>query len=149
MRFAGESGAARFDVGEGEAYAGSITPLLPAGLVIVDVFDEGKVFRLEVRPGTPAREQRWITVIDAAATPAEAARATPLTAAGHGDGRGALDGEVDDRARARVLAGGAIGVLLESRPARAKSCSRARGAREIGSGPGQAKRPSPLAWRRA
>jgi hypothetical protein len=78
------AGSARFDVGAGGAFAGALTPVFPRGarLATLDLYGRKKVSRLEVRPAAPGAEQRWLTVIDAAARPAEAARATALEAGG-------------------------------------------------------------------
>jgi hypothetical protein len=77
-------GVARYDVGSGSAYAGTIESVFPAGHVqrIIDLFGGHKVYRLEVRPGAAATSNRWLAVLDAAQTPASAALASRLSAGG-------------------------------------------------------------------
>jgi hypothetical protein len=78
------AGTTRFDVGAGGAFAGALTAVWPRGarLATTDLFGRKKVSRLEVRPAAPGAAQRWLTVIDAAARPADAARASALEAGG-------------------------------------------------------------------
>jgi hypothetical protein len=68
----------RVDLGSANAFGGVLTTLLPRGATskTVDIFGKGKVFRVELRPALPGKEQRWLTVFDAAASPAQASRAT-------------------------------------------------------------------------
>ncbi len=86
------NGMHRFDVNVGTTFAGSVTTLLPYNHAntLVNVFNSNKVYRLEVRPGTPATDQRWLTVFDAADAPGTVALATRISAA---DGN-VLSGEV-------------------------------------------------------
>ncbi|MFE0021155.1 hypothetical protein [Amycolatopsis sp. NPDC059021] len=93
-------GVSRYDIGAGAAYAGSVSSLLPAGhqeQVVPTVFGGSDVSRIDVRPGTAAGQNRWLTVFDAATGPADAARASRLSAADN-----------------TVLAGPVTGTLLRS-----------------------------------
>jgi PKD repeat protein len=65
----------------GNLFRGRISTILPAGNVVstVNLADKGKVYRLEVRPGTPVASNTWLTVFDAAASAAQAGSATALT----------------------------------------------------------------------
>ena len=76
---------------------GALTTLLPASnsVLVKDVFDSGDVYRLEVHAPAGSASQRWLTVIDAADSPA--AVPTP-TRYSPGDGN--------------VLSGGFFGVAL-------------------------------------
>src|SRR5206468_200397 len=80
------AGARRYDVTSASAgFAGAMTTLLPANASIsmVNVFNFDKLYRLEVRPPTPAITTSWLTVFDASATPGAVAIASRLTS---GDG---------------------------------------------------------------
>lgn len=59
----GEPGV--FDSGTGDRFAGTFATLLPkaAPTKTVDVFERRKVIRVEVRPGSPAEKQRWLSVL--------------------------------------------------------------------------------------
>jgi hypothetical protein len=75
-----------YDVTTGRGYAGRVHTLLPERRDerIVDVFDSGKAFRLEVH-GPHATDQDWLTVFDAAPNAGAASTAEPLdTGAGPG-----------------------------------------------------------------
>jgi hypothetical protein len=77
-------GARRYDVTSASAgFAGAMTTLLPASASIsmVNVFNFNKLYRLEVRPPTPATTSSWLTVFDASATPSAVAIASRLTSA--------------------------------------------------------------------
>ncbi len=93
-------GGQRFDVGKGADFAGGVTTLLPQGQGVskVDLFGRGKVFRMEIRPRSPGKDQRWLTIFDAARTRGEVAPAIRLSV---------RDGNVE--------AGAVVGTLL-SRP---------------------------------
>jgi hypothetical protein len=67
---------------------------------VVDVFDRHRVWRLEVRPGKPGAQQRWLTVIDAAQSPGEAAKV-----------------ELIGRANGSVVEGEATGALIHAKDA--------------------------------
>ena len=69
-------GVTSYDVSTRRGYAGRVDTILPRGGRdrIVNVFDSGKVFRLE-RHGIAARRQEWLTVFDAAPSGARASRA--------------------------------------------------------------------------
>jgi hypothetical protein len=69
----------------GNLFRGRITTVLPAGHVVstVNLFDKDKIYRVEVRPGTPAANNTWLTVLDAAASAAQASNVAALT---HADG---------------------------------------------------------------
>ncbi|MBV9266514.1 MAG: hypothetical protein JO061_10135, partial [Acidobacteriaceae bacterium] len=58
--------AARRDIRYGNDFAGSVTQVLPEGAkgTCVNLFSANKVWQLQVRPGTKARLQTWITVFD-------------------------------------------------------------------------------------
>jgi hypothetical protein len=65
------TGSRRYDVSDTTGgFKGAITTVLPAGALINNpldnVFASGKLFRLEVRPPTPATTMRWLTVLDPA-----------------------------------------------------------------------------------
>ncbi len=82
-------GTRRFDVVDtrpnfgGNLFRGRMTTILPANhnVTTVDVFGRAKVYRLEIRNGTPATAATWLTVFDASASAAAASSAAPLTAA--------------------------------------------------------------------
>ena len=78
------SGVGRHDVVGPVGYAGSVDTVLPAGHAdsTAGVLGGTKVFRLEVRPGNPAQDVRWLTVFDAARSSAGAARIEPVAVAG-------------------------------------------------------------------
>lgn len=86
---AAAAGTHRFDVVDtraafgGNLFRGRVTTVLPAGHVVntVDVFNRGKVFRLEVRPGAAAANNTWLAVFDAAGSAAQAGDVSPLTVA--------------------------------------------------------------------
>jgi hypothetical protein len=75
------SSSPRFDVGSDNGYLGSVETIFPKQAVdtIENVFDSGKVFRLEIRPGQPATKQHWLTVFDAGSDPGTAVDATPMS----------------------------------------------------------------------
>jgi hypothetical protein len=91
----------RWDIGTGARFSGSLTPVFPRGgkVTAVDVFGKHKVWRIEVRAPDAGVEQRWLTVVDAAATPGQAVRPSALSK---------FDGSVQ--------AGGMLGVLVPGRP---------------------------------
>jgi hypothetical protein len=79
-------GARRYDVTSASAgFAGAMTTLLPsnANVTRIDVFKFHKLYRLEVRPPSPATTTAWLTVFDASSSPSAVALASRLTA---GDG---------------------------------------------------------------
>jgi hypothetical protein len=71
----------QYEVGSGAAYSGTVTSVLPAGAQdsVVDVFNSNKVYRLEVAPSPPTLNTNWLTVLDAAASPAMQSSVTPLS----------------------------------------------------------------------
>src|SRR5256885_7396886 len=78
------AGVSRYDISTVATYAGSVSSVLPAGhqeQVTPTVFSGSDVSRIDVRPGTAASQNQWLTVIDAAGSPAEAAQASRLSAA--------------------------------------------------------------------
>jgi hypothetical protein len=81
---AGGGGARRYDVVGRTGYAGSVDTVLPLDHAdtVAGLFGSSKVFRLEVRPGHPGREQQWLTVFDAARSRSGAFAAEPLSASG-------------------------------------------------------------------
>jgi hypothetical protein len=94
------SGVSRYDIGSGASYAGSVSNVLPVGhqqQVTPTIFSGSDVSRIDVRAGTPAKQNQWMTVVDAAGSPAQAAQASRLSAS---------DGN--------VLAGTVAGTLLRS-----------------------------------
>ena len=80
----GRGSVSRYDVIGDRGYAGSIDTVLPTSHVdsIAGLFGATKVNRLEVRPGARARDQRWLTVFDAAGSPAQAGTAALLDGTG-------------------------------------------------------------------
>jgi len=77
-------GARRLDVTSASAgFAGTMTTLLPASanISMVNVFGFNKLYRLEVRPPTPATTTSWLTVFDASASAGAVAVASRLTSA--------------------------------------------------------------------
>jgi hypothetical protein len=87
-------GVSRYDVGRDTGYVGTVNSLLPTGhheQLTSTVLSGKDVSRLDVRPGTTATQNRWLTVFDAAATPAEAA-ATSLLSTADGILAGAVTG---------------------------------------------------------
>ncbi|HJW09355.1 MAG TPA: hypothetical protein VJ483_06940 [Holophagaceae bacterium] len=89
-----QAGAHRWDITYNGTYAGAMTTLLPAGNTtsLVDVFSSGKVYRVEVRPGMAAATQRWLTVLDAAASGSAVEKATRLSSADGNVTAGAVQG---------------------------------------------------------
>jgi hypothetical protein len=79
-------GTSRFDVSNGGTFAGAVTTVFPAGAKasIVNVFNSNKAYRIEVRPATAAPSLDWLTVLDASASVAEVASATPLASTSPG-----------------------------------------------------------------
>lgn len=77
------SGTHRFDVKDGALFRGSLTTVLPAGHTnqLINVFSSGKVYRIEVRPGTPSTSNRWLTVFDASDSATNVCRVSPFTTA--------------------------------------------------------------------
>ena len=67
---AASGGARRYDVQDDiGGFKGAITTVLPANATIGEpesVFGASKLYRLEVRPATPAPTMRWLTVLDPA-----------------------------------------------------------------------------------
>ncbi|MBI5423178.1 MAG: hypothetical protein HZA32_03770 [Opitutae bacterium] len=96
------AGTHRFDVLDtraafgGNLFRGRVTTVLPAGHVVntVDLFNYHKVYRLEVRPGTPAATNTWLTVLDASASAAQAGNVTALTAAAGNLSTAAAEGTI-------------------------------------------------------
>jgi hypothetical protein len=91
FHFAGKPDASRgstFGLRSRLGMVGTVTSILPEGAKtsFVDVLEKGKVFRLEVRPGRPGPEQRWLTVVDTARSTDEAAVATVVRGEGIGAG---------------------------------------------------------------
>lgn len=109
------SGSA-YDVGSGSTYAGRVQTLLPAGasVRVVDTFDAHKVYRVEIHPGAAAADNRWVTVLDAAASPGTAETSSVLHAGG-------MDGALVQMPawNAAVLAGSPASAIDYSIPARA------------------------------
>ncbi len=82
-------GAVRYDVVNPTAgYLGAVTTVLPAsaGTSLVNVFDSGKIYRLEVRPSSPATDLRWLTVFDTASSSGAVAAASALAASSNVNG---------------------------------------------------------------
>jgi hypothetical protein len=77
------TGVSRYDVGSGANYVGSVSSVLPAGhteQVTPTIFAGSDVSRIDVRAGAAAAQNQWLTVVDAAGSPATAATATRLVA---------------------------------------------------------------------
>ncbi|MEU6080647.1 hypothetical protein [Streptomyces sp. NPDC047108] len=77
-------GVNRYDIGSGDRYAGTVDTVLPRGhkeSVTPKILEGTDVSRVDVKPGSAARDNRWLTVVDAAGKPSEAAKATPLSKA--------------------------------------------------------------------
>ena len=76
-------GTHRFDVKDGTLFRGSVTTVLPAGHTnqLVNVFSTSKVYRLEVRPGSPAISNHWLAVFDASDIATNVYKVSPFTAA--------------------------------------------------------------------
>jgi PKD repeat protein len=83
------TGTHRFDVLDtriaygGNLFRGRVTTVLPAGHAVqtFDLYNQHKVYRLEVRPGSPAAENTWLTVFDASASDTQAGNVGALTVA--------------------------------------------------------------------
>lgn len=91
------SGVTRYDIGSGSSYAGTMDSLLPAGhteAVTPNILSGTDVSRIDVKPGTAAAQNQWLNVIDAASTPAQAAKTTRLSAADGNVLQGAVTGTV-------------------------------------------------------
>jgi hypothetical protein len=76
-------GTHRFDVKDGALFRGSFTTALPVGHTnqLVNVFATSKVYRLEVRPGSPAISNRWLIVFDASDSATNVCTVSPFTSA--------------------------------------------------------------------
>jgi hypothetical protein len=105
------AGSEAYELQPGKDYAGRLTPLLPRGrkVTVEDLFKKKKVYRVSIRPGQPGAEQRWLTVFDAAARPAEAADARLMQ-----PGDALLEGELEGLLLRR--AGDQIVVLSAASP---------------------------------
>ena len=118
----------RYDVIGRSGYAGSVSTVLPSGHrdSIGGLFGSTKVFRLEVRPGQPARNEQWLTVFDAARNASHAAAVSVLPVTGvpvailvrRGAGNEAvlLGGHDPVEVRYRLPAGPVENVLTGLRP---------------------------------
>ncbi|MER6434632.1 hypothetical protein ABT272_44985 [Streptomyces sp900105245] len=94
------NGVTRYNIGAGTAFRGTMDSLLPVGHTetVTDTILTGTdVSRIDVKPGSAAAQNRWLTVIDAAGMPSKAAKAIRLSAA---------DGN--------IFKGPVIGTLLQS-----------------------------------
>ncbi len=90
-------GVSRYDIGSGSSYAGTVSTLLPAGhqeTVTPTVFSGTDVSRIDVKPGTGAAQNLWLTVVDAADSASAAAKATRLSAADGNVLQGAVTGTI-------------------------------------------------------
>jgi hypothetical protein len=87
-------GTHRFDVKDGTLFRGSFTTVLPAGHTnqLVNVFSASKVYRLEVRPGSPTISNRWLTVFDASDAATNVYRVSPFTTASGNVVAGSIEG---------------------------------------------------------
>ncbi|MDW8283272.1 MAG: DNRLRE domain-containing protein [Myxococcales bacterium] len=137
----------RFLVGGGDPYRGAVVPLLPAGVStrVVDLFQRGKVFRLEIRPPAGGATQRWLTAVDAGAVPTPIGRLSAQDGSVRGSSLGARLGDPRGPVRVvlfcageqavsyRVPAGPARHLLVGLPPRRAYAVrvSRAGGALEV------------------
>jgi len=112
------SGVSRYDIGTGASYAGSVSSLLPAGhheQVTPTVFTGSYVSRIDVLPGTAASQNQWLTVIDAAGSPAQVAQSGRLSAADGNVSAGTVTGALlrSSAGNFAVLAGtGAPGTVV-------------------------------------
>jgi hypothetical protein len=145
-------GDGSYDVTTGRGYAGRVHTLLPAGRDerIVDVFDSGKVFRLELHRAHAA-DQDWLTVFDAAPSADAASTAQRLeTDAGPGvllhriDGDEAVLFAKTDTIRYRVRAAQTAHVIagLEPNASYEVTGSRAGGGVDVMVHPGDGRRSS-------
>ena len=81
------AGTHRFDVIDtragfgGNLFRGRVTTVLPTGHLVnnVNVFNRGKVYRLEVRAAAAVAASSWLTVFDASASAATAGIAAPIS----------------------------------------------------------------------
>jgi hypothetical protein len=87
-------GTHRFDVKDGALFRGSLTTVLPASHTnqLVNVFSASKVYRIEVRPGSPSFTNRWLTVFDATDASTNVCRVSPFTVASGNVVSGNLEG---------------------------------------------------------
>jgi hypothetical protein len=141
-------GVVRYDVRGRDGYAGSVSTVLPIGHQdsIGGLFGGTKVFRLEVRPGQPARDEQWLTVLDAARAPSRAAAVSVLPAAGEpasilvrrpdGDVAVLLGGSRPDDVRYRLAPGSIENVLTGLRPRGTYTVRALHGIIDVRPGPG-------------
>jgi hypothetical protein len=113
--------ATRWDVTNPTAgYMGAMTTVLPASAQVtpVNVFNLGKVCRLEVRAPSPAADMRWLTVFDTASSAAGVAAASRLSASSNVNGT-LLTASVGNAAVLFGASGTVSGAVTFSEPAAA------------------------------
>ncbi len=78
------AGARQVRVTNSMGVVGTVTTLLPASnkVGLVNVFDSNKVYRLEVRPGTAATAQTWLTTFEVGASQVQQSMLAVTGAAG-------------------------------------------------------------------
>ncbi len=143
------AGVQRYDVTGHGGYAGSAYTVLPAGHrdAVSGLFGGEKVSTLEVRPGQPAREQRWVTIFDAASGPSRAAAVSVLPATGEpasvlvrrpdGDHAVLLGGNEPADVRYRLPAGRVESVVTGLRAGATYTVRVERGSVDVRVGPGE------------
>ncbi|HTI71882.1 MAG TPA: hypothetical protein VMF06_18040 [Candidatus Limnocylindria bacterium] len=102
------AGTHRFDVIDtragfgGHLFRGRVTTVLPAGHRVnnVNVFNRGKVYRIEVRTAVPVAASTWLTVFDASASATAAGIAAPLSASAGNVLAGNIEGTLISTANA-------------------------------------------------
>jgi hypothetical protein len=104
------SGVTQYNIGSGASYAGSVSSVLPVGhreQPTDTIFAGSNVSRIDIRPGAAATANQWLTVVDAAGSPAAAATVSRLTAADGTVQAGAVAGAVMSSSSGRfaVLSG--------------------------------------------
>ncbi len=98
----GFAGTHRFDVVDtraafgGNLFRGRVTTVLPANHVVTseNLFNRGKVYRLNVRAAAPALTTSWLTVFDASASAESAGLVDSLSAANGGVLNGDVEGAI-------------------------------------------------------
>jgi hypothetical protein len=142
------TGVQRYDVAGRGGYAGSVYTVLPSGHrdSVSGLFGTDKVSRLELRPGAPARQQRWLTIFDAASGAAQAAAVSVLPATGEpaavllrrpdGDTTVLLGANEPADVRYRLPAGRVESLVTGLRPGATYAVRVERGTVEVRPGPG-------------
>ncbi len=154
LRSGGTGGAKRYEVRGPLGYGGNVDTVLPAGHrdSFTNLFNKTKVVQLQIRPGQTApgqtaAAQSWLTVFDAAKSPAESYQPAPLKAIGeaagvllhrHGGNEAILLGGNSSReVRYSVPLGPTLHVVGGLKPGATYTLHASHGAIDLRRGPGQ------------